>query len=512
MDAGHTYRRLRAVALWSIGLGLVFALRLLTTSALPEGLDGTLFVRGVERYALGETRPHWPGYPVYLWAARLARLVVGDAALALHVVSVAASTAALAPIAALATRWTLRAGLPGRRAALAGVLASVAWVVVPFSWVTGSQMLSDPLGLLAALCLLWLCDETLTGGRQVEGRLAAAGFVGGLLLGIRLAYLGLLAPLAYVATVLGRRSRPFSVRPSLVVVVSLCLGVLPWLSWQLAHEGLVVFRAGGDTLRGHFAWWGGSVTTEPDPIFRLGALLEGWIVQGLGAWEPGREPGRLLLTGFWLATLIAGLRRLLRVPPASALVALWLGPYLVYTFLALDIAQPRYGLPVAALACVVAGLGVPGRTWLAAGLMAAWLAVGGTLSLRLATAQRAHPPIEHQLMAFLRAAAGPAPVVLYDGRTGLTPALLDDSDPASFLGVDQARLAARTRELEAAGRRVYSTIPAPDHPQDWRPVARFCWNEPLDLLASREVWLFLHAPGAPAVPPPECHRLSSPRR
>jgi hypothetical protein len=163
-------------------------------------------------------------------------------------------------------------------------------------------------------------------------------------------------------------------------------------------------------------------------------------------------------------------------------------------------------LPAAGLACIVAGLGAPSRAWACAVVMAAWLAAAGSISLPLAMRQREVPPIEHQLVDFVRASGG-APATVLDRRGELLADLLDGAVERAV--VREPGLAARTRELEAAGRRVYSTAPAPDRPQDWRPVARFCWNEPLDLRAAKEVWLFLHGPGAPPGPPPECYRFTA---
>src|SRR5688572_18099440 len=70
-----------------------FAARLPTLSHAPDNDDAPFFIRGVERFAVAEGRPHWPGYPVYIAAGKLATSLVGDPAFGLQIVSAAASSA-----------------------------------------------------------------------------------------------------------------------------------------------------------------------------------------------------------------------------------------------------------------------------------------------------------------------------------------------------------------------------------------------------------------------------------
>jgi hypothetical protein len=76
---------------WSlVGLTLITALtRLLTLGNYVDSPDGFLFRDGVERYSVIETRPHWPGYPVYMWVGKLFNVALNDAGLALRLLSTA---------------------------------------------------------------------------------------------------------------------------------------------------------------------------------------------------------------------------------------------------------------------------------------------------------------------------------------------------------------------------------------------------------------------------------------
>lgn len=91
---------------------LVYFGRLATMPGFVESKDGLFFLRGIQRYSVSEVRPQWPGYPVYIWVGKLLNLFYGDRILALHMVSIVASTLTLWPIAGLAGIW-LRAIKPG---------------------------------------------------------------------------------------------------------------------------------------------------------------------------------------------------------------------------------------------------------------------------------------------------------------------------------------------------------------------------------------------------------------
>jgi Protein of unknown function (DUF2723) len=170
--------------------------RLLTLPGYIESRDGFFFVKGVERYSLSETRPFWPGYPVYIWFGSFFNLFYANPVQALHVLSVVASTLTLLPLAALTSGLGKSLGFTPFQAHFAGFAAAIFWALMPLSWLTGSEIYSDPLALLFAITMLWLCQKTMQTG--VNADLYFAALFAGLMLGVRLAYLILILPLLYV--------------------------------------------------------------------------------------------------------------------------------------------------------------------------------------------------------------------------------------------------------------------------------------------------------------------------
>jgi hypothetical protein len=144
---------------WSQVAILSFAIlivRLWTLPEFAEARDSLFFVRGVQRYSVYELRPHWPGYPVYIWLGSFFRLFFTDPVQSLHLVSVVASTLTIWPIVAIARDWRLASGGKPAEADLAGLAAGFSWALVPLSWLGGSEIFSDPLALLLATTMLWM--------------------------------------------------------------------------------------------------------------------------------------------------------------------------------------------------------------------------------------------------------------------------------------------------------------------------------------------------------------------
>ena len=105
-----------AVVLAVVAAGL--AVRLPTMPLTPDVEDSYLFVRAVLRYSLAQTRPHWPGYPVYIWVGKLVTAVVGDPVLGLHVLSAVSSALTAWPLALVTRTWALSLGAPARTAGM----------------------------------------------------------------------------------------------------------------------------------------------------------------------------------------------------------------------------------------------------------------------------------------------------------------------------------------------------------------------------------------------------------
>ncbi|WP_368169411.1 hypothetical protein [Aeromonas sp. R4-3] len=273
-------------------LQLVWTGWLFTFPVALDSDDALNFAHGVVRFSVLEFSPHFPGYPAFIWLARLINLAVDDPAAAVQWASLL-GTALIAPLAAwLAVRIWQRPSL----------LAPV-WLLVlalPLTPTLALSGLSDGPALAA-----WLGALLALQNRKP----ALAGLLLGLLLALRPSYLVLaLLPLWLGIEHKGER-RKFLLPIALVGLISLLF------VWQA--DGWAYFGEGRRFTDGHFTLWGNTAAAHGDrllswartfhdqltPLWPLavGALLV------LPLWQRSKDQAAALSplwTLYWLALLL----------------------------------------------------------------------------------------------------------------------------------------------------------------------------------------------------------------
>ncbi len=487
---------------WRAGLFALtaagLAARLVTLPRVPDEHDSYFFVRGVIRFSIAEVRPHWPGYPVYIWVGKLATALLGDPVLALHCVSALASALVAWPLAVVGRAWARSLGAPAPRSEWAGWAAAALWLATPAAWVTGSQIVGDPLGLLCGVALLALAVSAEEGR---PGRWLWAAALGGVMLGVRLVNVSMLGPLVWRAW-RARRERWHSLPIPAALVLAFATGVLPWAGWLAIRESRTFVSLGRQHVTGHFGRWGESLLTDREPLDRPWKAATTLVVYGLGGGTPRQGRLRALASVAWLAALVLGCAQRPWRGTVAVLVALWGGPHLLHLFVAHDVAYPKYAMPAVALASLIAGLAaLSPRRWGPAAVMAA-VAGACAVSAPVAWHQRQEPPVEDRAARFL-AAQDRAAVAVVD-VPGLPTFLRERADGVPWIFVAPDAVARFRRRWEAEGRRVFATAVPPDEASGWTPVAHFCRDPFIDPRLGPEVWLFAPARGLAAPPVVEC--------
>jgi hypothetical protein len=448
----------------------------------PDVEDSVLFIRGVIRHSIAEMRPHWPGYAVYMWLGKLLTAAVGDPVLALHLISAISSSLTAWPLAVVTRAWALSLGASEAVAGSCGVATAALWLVTPMAWVTGSQIVSDPLGMLCGAAMLALCVAE----RRGASRWIAAAFLGGVMPGIRLVNITMLGPL--LAEGWRLRGTTWRGRSATLVMLAASLsGVAPWLAWLAIRDPRALVASGTVHVGGHFHQWGESLGTDPDVLTRPLRALHSLARYGFGA---GLSEGREVVVGaswlliFVLAVIaVHGRWR----TPVSRLVAIWAVPHLLYVFLAHDMNYPRYLLSPVVVLCLFGGLAP--LCFRRAGVVAVLIAVAGMAAVSgpLALRQHRQPPVEILVARFL-AARAPAAVVIVD-HPGVQFYLQGEADILSIEAAAQD--IPRWQEAWArAGLEVFATEPPPQDPAGWVPVAHFCRDERINPYLSHDMWLF----------------------
>ncbi|BEE04441.1 hypothetical protein [Aeromonas veronii] len=212
--------------------------------AFPVALDSDdalNFAHGVTRFSVLEFSPHFPGYPAFIWLARLLNLLVDDPARAVQWASLL-GTALLAPLAAL-----LAMRLWQRPSLLAPVWLLV--LTLPLTPTLALSGLSDGSALAAWLGALLTLQQR---------RIALAGLMLGLMLALRPSYFVLaLLPLWLGLAQQGTRVR--FVLPIVLVGLACLLFV-----WQA--DGWAYFSEGRRFTDGHFTLWGNTAAAHGDRL------------------------------------------------------------------------------------------------------------------------------------------------------------------------------------------------------------------------------------------------------
>ncbi|HUG55299.1 MAG TPA: hypothetical protein VMR21_16955 [Vicinamibacteria bacterium] len=485
--------RSTALGFWSIVPLLsvaALAVRLATMSGAPDNDDAFLFIRGVERFAVAEARPHWHGYPVYIAFAKGATFLTGHPILGLQVVSAVASAAVAVPLGWIALAWAQSLGVSRRRAMRAGCAAALLWLVAPASWVTGTQIISDTLGLLFGVGFLALCVR---GVREESARSwMAASVLAGIMIGVRLVNVTMLAPFVWKGWS-ARRERWGSAPPAVALTAGVLAGAIPWVAALAWDDGPGFIAAGRAHLSGHFTRYGESLFTDAHPLRRPSTAFYTLAVHGLGTGTPELGWMRVLAGVGWLATVAGAVALRPWRGRMAQLLALWIVPHLLYVFVAHDVAYPRYALSAAALVTMWGGLAAASpKPFGAIGVL---LAIVATLpiSARLAAEQARQPPVEYQAARYL-ARHGPDSIVMSPEFDLIAIYLPDFGGGAKSAIVRPDRVPRWRLRWTRQGYRVYATsIPAQDSAR-WVPVARFCRDPMIEPLIRHDLWLYSSEP------------------
>ncbi|HEV8240661.1 MAG TPA: glycosyltransferase family 39 protein [Thermoanaerobaculia bacterium] len=161
----------RSPGVWA-GFAAVALARLLSLPVSVWEYDEILFMRGVERFAPLEHRPHPPGYPLTIGLGKLLAPIAGDSFHALVAVSVIASLVGYLALADVFARILAPAAVPTVVERRQGVVAALLFHLSP------PMLLYGPLALSDAPALCFLALALAAGARLLNGGIGAAVALG----------------------------------------------------------------------------------------------------------------------------------------------------------------------------------------------------------------------------------------------------------------------------------------------------------------------------------------------
>lgn len=324
------------------------ALRLVFVRDSLGEWDEVDFALAMRDYDVVADQPHFPGYPVFIWLCYLARTVTHDDIRALTLTSAISGGLATLPL-----YYLTRDMCSQRTAALTAGL----FVVNPLCWLQSERAMSDTTGLFFLLLSLFILHRAYIAPDTAGVTLPAGAALFGITLGVRLSYLPFLFFLGYVAVhaLVGTASKKDCLY---VTSGTFILGTLVWLAPLATNvagakglSSLAVAFAGG-----HFADWGGSIITAPDPFYRLKQVLHCLFCHGLGL----RLQASLcvgITAAIFAAGVIISLRNALRGAKVGLVFALIL-PYMLWVFFVQNVEKPRHVLPLIPFVLMLISAGV----------------------------------------------------------------------------------------------------------------------------------------------------------
>jgi hypothetical protein len=332
---GPPRKRVRTVN-WLIAVGVAVAILVYRCRFLAgafEDTDSVNFALGVEGYDPIAYRPHPPGFPVFILAAKLIRPFFASTVATLSCLSVLMSALSLFPLYALMRRVRGRDGGASLVCAL-----TLFCPVVAFNSV---RPMSDLAGFFAATLAQCLLVATVLDADRPRGGwalCAVAAFAAALSLGTRMQTVFLVGPMLLYAFVrLASRRR--------VLAFWSAVGLAAWL--------LPLFWVCGGPVRWATATlrlFGDALPTEPllanpslPAALRAAAntFLVPWYTTGAG-WTV------VALAGFGLLILAFSDRCSLK------LLLLLYGPYALYHYCLQWTETPRYAIPIVPLVAALA--------------------------------------------------------------------------------------------------------------------------------------------------------------
>ncbi|MFC4812660.1 glycosyltransferase family 39 protein, partial [Paenibacillus sp. GCM10023250] len=236
-------------------------------SPFAASWDEVDFALALDRFDLLAMQPHFPGYPYFVLGATAMRRFVPDPVQSYEALNILMGALSVIPLWRLARR---------RLSPAWSLLAALLALTAPYLWLQSVRPMSEAAGIAVLWWYLWSWQRAME--RRTWGRTAAALFLFGVLMGVRLSFapfgLGVVWLLALSAADWRRAGQRRWPRALLFAALAAVFQLL-WLAGLALSEGgaagfaklALAFTAG------HFGDWGGGVASAAERLPLAARLL-----------------------------------------------------------------------------------------------------------------------------------------------------------------------------------------------------------------------------------------------
>ena len=315
--------------------------RILSSIYYIEDIDSLRFALSLYDYNLLNLQPHFPGYPVFCFFAKILYSIVPSMGISFSIIGGISTFVII--------YYSLRLGNTDIKSP-EGFIMSLIIFFNPMVWLMGNRYMPDLMGFALALSILYFFILPQT---KIEN-IFVGFFLTGILFGTRLSYFPLVIIPFFKNLQEGLRIKK---------ITFLILGIAVWLIPLTLIEGFnnLILSAKKQTI-GHFTDFGGTAITENNWVNRLVYTIESIWSDGLGGYWVARSWHTMFVSLFLVILISIGIytiaknwkheKYLRRIIRSVALYFIWI---LLFQNV---IYKSRHILPVLLLFFIVLAIGV----------------------------------------------------------------------------------------------------------------------------------------------------------
>ena len=261
---------------------LCFSSRILTSIYYIEDIDSLRFALSLYDYDITKLQPHFPGYPVFCFIAKIIYLLTGSMSITFSIIG---GVSVYYLIYFMLKLDNIDA------ASLVGLFMIFIIFFNPLVWLMSNRYMPDIMGLAIVTAILY---QLIFRSKKMSS-LYCGYFLSGVLAGIRLSYLPIIL-FPFISELIKNKNR-------LNLLSLFLLGIFLWLIpliWITGFDNL--WLSALNHTQGHFMDYGGSIFTEKNLSIRFFHLVESIWADGMGGYWIGRSWVTVIFS-FLIATL-----------------------------------------------------------------------------------------------------------------------------------------------------------------------------------------------------------------
>ena len=262
---------------------LCFSSRIFTSIYYIEDVDSLRFALSLYDYDITKLQPHFPGYPVFCFIAKIIYILTGSMGITFSIIG---GVSVYYLIYFMLKLDNIDA------ASLVGLFMIFIIFFNPLVWLMSNRYMPDIMGLAIVTAILY---QLIFRSKKMSS-LYCGYFLSGVLAGIRLSYLPIIL-FPFISELIKNKNR-------LNLLSLFLLGIFLWLIpliWITGFDNL--WLSALNHTQGHFMDYGGSIFTEKNLSIRFFHLVESIWADGMGGYWIGRSLVTVIFS-FSIATLL----------------------------------------------------------------------------------------------------------------------------------------------------------------------------------------------------------------